>query len=771
MVEDMRKYKIKWQDDLKLYLPIYNNFIIEGYINDLCPVENKESASLSYKYVNISEALAKMFRDKYCVVFFDHTKKSIEKNDDKNGANEDVKKTSGNFGTFKFLEDTTENIALFNTYFSQDYKSRLDKEQSNRFKLPLARDMQRLYDAVYDSDYGELKIKKPFMFILTGVSRFMRKLGHPDEDEYPGFYILFEALKLSNISSKIIMLVDDTRDLPSWFESEATNHNTKKLYVGASDTEFRQTYYIHELSKLMGPVDYSILAQDIESLKFDSDYTAKKAEYDEKQKDFVDKIKKFTAFTDGFTVQDLQLFKKFIDCSTKRDEDESDEEHKKIVEEIRKRKNLENIEATVLTYKLGVQKNPWNEKSLLKKVDTLKSRIEESLKGQDKAIEKVCMGLKYAATGLGRIKGSDRRPRAVFFLAGPTGTGKTEIAKKIAEHIFGSEDSMIRFDMSEFSAEHTDSRLFGAPPGYVGYEAGGELTKAVKQKPFSLILFDEIEKANGRILDKFLQILGDGRLTDGRGETVYFTHTIIVFTSNCGITGLQPTTPVDVAKCQTILNELKNGATLFCDEKFSLMIDSATFTGIQAKEMDNTVFNLNCVECSRTVECQKRLKSLKSIKTITSNENKSPLYADLFYQFVEKTVRTAVKIHFEKKLNRPELLSRIGVDNIIVFNFITPKTVELIVNQTFTDFKKSLFDAKQIVLTITDEQDVRSAISKKLLTDFALLDLGAREIILKIESMLKEPIADHLISGCDSKDVCFVFNEEEGKFEILPRSG
>jgi len=101
--------------------------------------------------------------------------------------------------------------------------------------------------------------------------------------------------------------------------------------------------------------------------------------------------------------------------------------------------------------------------------------------------------------------------------------------------VFGDERAYLRFDMSEFAEEHSSARLLGAPPGYVGFDAGGELTNAVRQKPFSVVLFDEIEKAHPRILDKFLQILEDGRLTDGRGETAYFSETILVFTSNLGI--------------------------------------------------------------------------------------------------------------------------------------------------------------------------------------------------------------------------------------------
>jgi ATP-dependent Clp protease ATP-binding subunit ClpA len=113
--------------------------------------------------------------------------------------------------------------------------------------------------------------------------------------------------------------------------------------------------------------------------------------------------------------------------------------------------------------------------------------------------------------------------------------GKTELAKTVTSLLFNDESSYIRFDMSEFSAEHADQRLIGAPPGYIGYDAGGELTNAIRERPFSVVLFDEIEKAHPRILDKFLQVLDDGVLTSGRGERVYFSEALILFTSNLGI--------------------------------------------------------------------------------------------------------------------------------------------------------------------------------------------------------------------------------------------
>jgi ATPases with chaperone activity, ATP-binding subunit len=130
-------------------------------------------------------------------------------------------------------------------------------------------------------------------------------------------------------------------------------------------------------------------------------------------------------------------------------------------------------------------------------------------------------------------------PKGALFFVGPTGVGKTELAKSLAAFLFGDEDACIRFDMSEFNHEHSDQRLVGAPPGYVGYEEGGQLTNAVKRKPFSVLLFDEIEKAHPRILDKFLQILEDGRLTDGKGDTVSFAESVIIFTSNIGAADVQ----------------------------------------------------------------------------------------------------------------------------------------------------------------------------------------------------------------------------------------
>lgn len=197
----------------------------------------------------------------------------------------------------------------------------------------------------------------------------------------------------------------------------------------------------------------------------------------------------------------------------------------------RERISVEQVRGLCERYKYGIVESDWDrlDRHRLKRAgDLIRSRV----KGQEPALERLLEIIKRARLGL--AAGGGHRPRGVLFFAGPTGVGKTEMAKGLAEVLFGEEERMVRFDMSEYAAAHADQKLLGAPPGYVGYEEGGKLTNAIKAQPFSVLLFDEIEKAHPAIFDKFLQILDDGRLTDGKGETVYFSEAIIVFTSNLG---------------------------------------------------------------------------------------------------------------------------------------------------------------------------------------------------------------------------------------------
>jgi len=163
---------------------------------------------------------------------------------------------------------------------------------------------------------------------------------------------------------------------------------------------------------------------------------------------------------------------------------------------------------------------------LLRMEDELHKRIigqEEAVKAVSKAIRRTRAGLK-----------DPKRPSGSFIFAGPSGVGKTELSKALANFLFGEDDALIQIDMGEFHDRYTASRLFGAPPGYVGYEEGGQLTEKVRRKPFSVVLFDEIEKAHQEVYNTLLQVLEDGRLTDGQGRTVDFKNTVIIFTSNLG---------------------------------------------------------------------------------------------------------------------------------------------------------------------------------------------------------------------------------------------
>lgn len=193
------------------------------------------------------------------------------------------------------------------------------------------------------------------------------------------------------------------------------------------------------------------------------------------------------------------------------------------------------VNSLVSLYRYGTRQSPWEQLNH-GRLAAAKDELRQRVKGQDQCIDSVYRVLIRAYTGLSGLQHSSkaRTPKGALFFVGPTGVGKTELAKALAQFLFGDEDACIRFDMSEFNHEHADQRLIGAPPGYVGYEQGGQLTNAVRARPFSLLLFDEIEKAHPRILDKFLQILEDGRLSDGKGETISFADTFIVFTSNIG---------------------------------------------------------------------------------------------------------------------------------------------------------------------------------------------------------------------------------------------
>ncbi len=166
----------------------------------------------------------------------------------------------------------------------------------------------------------------------------------------------------------------------------------------------------------------------------------------------------------------------------------------------------------------------------IQKLLKMEARLHDRVVGQDEAISAVANAIRRARAGLQ----DPNRPLGSFIFLGPTGVGKTELARALAEFLFDDEHAMVRIDMSEYQEKHTVSRLIGAPPGYVGYEESGQLTEAVRRRPYAVVLFDEIEKAHPEVLNVMLQLLDDGRLTDGKGRTVDFKNTVVIMTSNVG---------------------------------------------------------------------------------------------------------------------------------------------------------------------------------------------------------------------------------------------
>lgn len=315
----------------------------------------------------------------------------------------------------------------------------------------------------------------------------------------------------------LIMLVDKTNDLPTWFC--LNNPNVKILHLSTPGKEERAAFVKGEAFRSFfrndvyeqGIKDYEISEEERQQLtgaEADS-LAAKRRQELEKIQD------KFVGMTEGFTFLELNDLRAL--CQN---------------EGI----SISKMYEVVDLYRYGIRENPWTREDLQESLKDAQNGFYKRVKGQDDAITKTMDVVKRAATGMSGLQHSSHtKPKGILFFAGPTGTGKTETAKTLAELLFGDENRCIRFDMSEYSQAQSDQKLLGAPPGYVGYEAGGQLTNAVRENPFSILLFDEIEKAHGSIFDKFLQILEDGRMTDGQGKTVYFSETIIIFTSNLGM--------------------------------------------------------------------------------------------------------------------------------------------------------------------------------------------------------------------------------------------
>ncbi|MET9399657.1 AAA family ATPase [Kitasatospora sp. NPDC002965] len=354
---------------------------------------------------------------------------------------------------------------------------------------------------------------------------------------------------------------------------------------------------------------------------------------------------------------------------------------------------VQRLDEAARLYRIGVLDNPWATAALRERIADGERFLNGKVIGQPYAVRRTLEIFMRSAAGLNGAQSSSSpsRPRGTLFLSGPTGVGKTELAKGVAEMILGKDARPIRFDMSEFAEEHARDRLIGAPPGFVGHDAGGELTNAVRANPMSVLLFDEIDKANPRLFDLFLQILEDGRLTDGRGATVYFTECVLIFTSNLGITAT------------VVAEQSRDGGR------------AAAENGGPGGE-----------PVPQAGEPAQAAPARSGRRQLTRHDD--PV-------IVRQALREAFDTFFNDQIRRPELRNRFG-DNFIPMDFMQEKWVPQILDKAIASVAGRIRDVHGAELTVADDawEVLRVEATRRL-------DHGGRGVLTAVESALVNPLA------------------------------
>ena len=625
----MEKTQPKWQREFEAFIGIKTGIILEGNVNDLFVCE-QDGILYSGDLDDVIQSRAE--KNNMKTIFFDPL--SGFYSDDI-----DLKKVLGKecddgtcfcYGTrIGYFPERRNDASVSSTYVKAGEWIR--SLMTGQSITPKKNGRTSDDDNPDNSGKDSVLLNEPLCIVV----KFSARLNLRNADSEKLFLNLVQASlaiqRNSMNNSTLVLVTDNFTDIPVWVY--LNNPSFRTISISIPEREDKAEFLRIQRKELQR-------------------YTSLGEEGNEAGKIFI-------AETDGMRLKELEQILKLG---------------------MRKGFEPEEIGKAVHLFKYGIDDDPWAKLGNDILID-LRKEFENRIRGQEDALKKAETVIRRAVKGLSGLQcsGVSHKPKGILFFAGPSGVGKTETAKAIAKVIFGDENSMIRFDMSEFKQEHSDQNLFGAPPGYVGYEGGGRLTNAIRHKPFSVLLFDEIDKAAPSILDKFLQIMEDGRMTDGQGNTVYFGDCIIIFTSNIGLTEVDEDDPV-----------------------------------------------------SRYDPTHARKKPKYPI--VNPEEEDSEEFKSVVYSGIKE----GVKDYFIN-IGRPELLNRLGENNIIVYQYIGKKEVLEIYELTLKRIRDNLVKTKNLSLFVDGEAD--RYLRKKAVLERAY---GGRGVGNMLERELVNPLTDYL---------------------------
>ena len=725
MDNNQAHWMAKWQKDFDTYFSIYNTFILEGFVDDVQPYSGENG---EVEYCPLTDYFEHVYKDNEdgknkVVIVYDPTEaydmrfkicadsedtyEPFDESENQEDADSDnIRVSSNNKDKYKVTKHFA-GCKLAQRFWDILHDEEIDKLLIDHKSAGPSLDFSKIHYAITENSprladeilrrikgffrHSEIDTWEPdgYIFVIKMTSRLLSRDGESNglsDDELMIFRQLLsiaqslEGESNSNGKNKLVILANQTKDLPMWFVDEINNPFIKVLNVAKPSEENKLAFFRRLIRDNECVTDtFTEKYEEVES-------NFRATNSNENAQNSIEK--KFIAYTNDFGMRTLLRYKEYL--KTHQLEDPS------------------KLNFSISKFQVGDMDNPWDDEEKIKEILNIQEKVNQRIKGQEFALETAQEILTRAVIGLDRVE-SPNAPRVVLFLAGPTGTGKTELCKQIAECIFGSEERIVRFDMSEYGEKESDQKLFGAPPGYVGYEEGGKLTNAIKKEPFSLVLFDEIEKAHDSILDKFLQILGDGRLTDGKGETVRFTDSIIVITSNAGVMKyrkpdgelMSPDEMEDVMGEECLEGEMNIKEVIRLEDE---MVDSET--GELSEEATREIYNQ-----------------------------------------VKEHLRYNVKAYFHCKLKRPELYGRIE-DSIVYYNYIPRTAVKKIVNSKIDGVIKA--SREVLELTVECSESVRNALTK-FCQDPKIRSLGARGILKNVGKIftgsLSNKISETLLNG------------------------